>query len=70
MQKTLKYNYQVYKFGASILGNFITLKGEYACLENIRLADFETAMVEKYPNEDKAIIKAACNWLIYYEYLR
>ncbi|HEX2998395.1 MAG TPA: hypothetical protein VHP14_26450 [Anaerolineales bacterium] len=65
-----QYFKEIYKSGSSIIWNFIAPNGEYARLENIRLADFETALAEKYPDEDKAIIKTACDWLIYYEYLR
>src|SRR5512138_298340 len=65
-----QYFKEIYKSGASIIWNFITPNGEYARLANVRLEGFESALAEKYPDEDKAIIKAACDWLIYYEYLR
>ena len=64
------YFKEIYEFGASIIRSFITTKGEYASLGDIKLDEFVTALAEKYPDEDKAIIKAICDWLIYYEYLR
>ena len=64
------YFKEIYGFGASIIRNFITTKGEYSSLGDIKLDDFVTALANKYPDEDREIIKAICDWLIYYEYLR
>jgi hypothetical protein len=65
-----KYFKEIYRFGSSVIKNFITTKGEYASLGDVKLDEFVTTLSEKYPDEDKAIIKAICDWLIYYEYLR
>ncbi len=61
---------EIYGFGASIIRNFITTSGEYASLGDIRLDAFVTALTERYPDEDKEIIKTVGDWVIYYEYLR
>ena len=65
-----KYFKEIYEFGASTIRNFITPNGEYASLGNVKIDQFVTALAEKYPDEDHAIINAICDWLIYYEYLR
>ncbi len=62
---------EIYKFGSSILYNFITpAKGGYASLENVKIDSLIAALFEQYPDEDKAILKIISDWLVYYEYLR
>ena len=61
---------KIYGFGSSIIRNFITTKGVYASLEDIRFDDFMKALAGQYPEEDPATLKTICDWLVYYEYLR
>ncbi len=62
---------EIYRFGSSILGNFITpVEAGYASLKNIKIDNFLTALLKQYPDEDQSIIKTIGDWVIYYEYLR
>ncbi len=62
---------EIYGFGSSILKGFITpVEAGYASLKNVKIEDFLNALLERYPDEDRSIIKIIGDWVIYYEYLR